>query len=172
MDAGASKFTEVLSISAVLASTIGIFITHALARSRDQEKQHADNVKQEARELLTALYTLFAAYTPYATVHWKFYGPHKDEARMKEIDAKYFAATVEFYRILDDRLYIVEGIKHIQIKKRWDAASNVFWHNIAEEGKFKAEVDAIRDEIVAMALKSERSFLDWYQNFVEESDRV
>jgi hypothetical protein len=170
MDAGASKFSEVLTILAVVASTVGIFVTHVLARSRDQEKQHADNVKQEARELLTALYTLFATFIPYATVNSKFYGPHKDPVQMKEIKDQYLAASVEFHRILDDRLYIAEGIRTIQIKKRWDAANSAFWDNIGTEAVLKTEVDAIRNEIVAMALKKEQSLLVRYQRFIEESD--
>jgi hypothetical protein len=60
-----STWSDVLSILAILTSMFGIFMRHTLAQSRERAKAHADNVKLEARELLTALARLHAAVIPW-----------------------------------------------------------------------------------------------------------
>jgi hypothetical protein len=155
-----SQFAQLLSIWAVFASTVGIFITHVLTRSWDRKKQHADYEKQEARELLTALYKILATYPPYAIMVSPLYGPHKSPDALKEADEKYLAATVEFYRTFNDRLYIADVVKAVRVKERWDAARDAFAKDIGDEPGLKAAVGSIRDDIVAAILGRNIPFLE------------
>jgi hypothetical protein len=150
-----SNTATALSIWAAFASTVGIFITHVLTKAWERQRKYADNAKQEARELLTSLYKLFADFTPYATISSPLYGLHKDPKKVTELAERYTVATVEFHRMLNDRLYIARDIGPLDVKKRWDSASDKFWHHIGDEAELKAAVDGIRDDIVAMVLEKD-----------------
>jgi hypothetical protein len=133
-------------------AVIGILLGHILTRNAQHEQWLRDNEKQEARELLTALYKILATYPPYAILISPLYGPNRDPNAVKEADEKYTAATVEFYRTMNDRLYIAEVVRAIRVKERWDAARNAFGKDIGDEPGLKAAVDSIRDDIIAAIL--------------------
>lgn len=146
-----NRLAEVLSIWAAFASTAGIFITHVLTRSWDRRKQHADFIKQETRELLTALSALQAAYGGYAVIHSAYYMGATDTA-LKATDEKYTAALLEFYRMLRDRLYIADTVRELRVKERWESARDTFRKHVADIAEFEKAIDDIRSDLVKAAI--------------------
>jgi hypothetical protein len=145
----------------------GIFLTHALTRSSERKKQRTNFVEQDIQTVLTSLYKLLSVYPAYATLRSPLYSNPPPDT-LKEADGKYSTATVEFYRTINDRLYISREIVELRVKERWEKARNEYSKNIGNHNELKAEVDVIRDDLVAIMLERD---MWWWNRWMHKRKR-
>ena len=156
-------FTLVVSSVGIIGALGGIVAGHYLSRSWQHEQWILDNRKQESRELLTALANVFPAFTRWARDRNPIMGRFKDHSQSKGIEDEYNVATVLFHATLNDRLFIAEDVKKLDLKRRWNEASSAYKDGF-DETRLKTEVEAMSASIVSMALKKElSSWARWWQ---------
>jgi hypothetical protein len=135
----------------------GIFIGHLLTRSSQKKQYRIDHIKTESQELLTALMTVYPSYTAWARDRYAVRNLATLGLSQAARQQEYEKVTVDFHKVLNDRVFIAEDIERRKIKTQWDLARSEYEAHFNED-LMKQRVDAIRADILHIATKYD-SFL-------------
>ncbi len=124
----------------ILGSLSGVYLTSRLTRSWQRAQWVADNKKAEYRELLSTI----------ARTERLIREMHSAGVQAAEERRVVWEAGNETWRIIQDRIFIADRVKKLQVLSRWASNAGVTG---GREGivNFVQEVGALRDEILAAA---------------------
>lgn len=138
--------TIILGIWAALGPLVGVRYGNELTTRSQKRHWTSDNVKQECRELISAMANTFTIFIPYyAKTSLGFSGPH-DEGETRAMRQAHKESLEIFYRMF----FIWDDLLMLNTRDRWMAATSTYEHD-GDIAKFASEFGTLVREVREIA---------------------